>query len=155
WRAPAEPLAALTVAPVTARTAPRVVLVDKPGAIQSVIRVGQVTVDGRDPRNFDLDLLNGVLGGGFTARLNMNLREAKGWAYASGSHVSQARGPQVFAVSTSVKTDRSAEALAEIRRELREVVGARPATPEELELYRRGEVLTLPDRFQTNSAMVG
>jgi zinc protease len=155
WRAPAEPLIAPAIAPVAAPARARVVLIDRPGAIQSVIRVGQVTLDGRDPRNFDLDLLNGVLGGGFTARLNMNLREGKGWTYGAGSSVGDARGPQAFAVSTSVQTDRTAQALTEIRRELREIGGARPTTAEELELYRRGQVLTLPDRYGTNNAMVG
>ena len=155
WRAPAQPLGETTVAAVAARSAPRVVLVDKPGAIQSVIRVGQIAPNGLDPRNFDLDVLNGVLGGGFTARLNMNLREEKGWTYGANSYVSEALGPQVFAVSTSIQTDRTAEALSEIARELREIGGARPTTAAELELYRRGEVLTLPDRFETNNAMVG
>src|SRR5690606_21557171 len=111
WRAPGEGLASAVPTPVEAPAAPRVILVDKPGAIQSVIRVGQVTVDGRDPRSFDLELLNGVLGGGFTSRLNMNLREEKGWTYGANSYVSEARGPRVFAVSTSIQTDRTAEAL--------------------------------------------
>lgn len=155
WRAPAVPKGEKTITTVANPAAPRVVLVDKPGAIQSVIRVGQVMPDGLDPRNFDFDVLNGVLGGGFTARLNMNLREEKGWTYGAGSGVGDARGPQAFTVSTSVQTDRTAEALTEIARELHDIGGARPATAEELELFRRGEVLTLPDRFETNSAMVG
>src|SRR5690606_20040181 len=122
------PRGAKTIAPVADQAAPRIVLVDKPGAIQSVIRVGQVMPNGLDPRNFDFDVLNGVLGGGFTARLNMNLREEKGWTYGAGSGVSDARGPQVFSVSTSVQTDRTAEALNEIATELRDIGGDRPAT---------------------------
>lgn len=155
WATPVEPRGVVPVTPLPAASRPRVVLVDKPGAIQSVIRVGQVTVDGRDPRNFDLDLLNGVLGGGFTARLNMNLREEKGWTYGAGSSVSEARGPQVFVVSTSIQTDRTAQALAEIDRELREIGGSRPPGAAEFELFRRGKVLTLPDRLETNNALVG
>ncbi|MBU1345430.1 MAG: insulinase family protein [Alphaproteobacteria bacterium] len=155
WRAPAQPLAARTIASVVDQTTPRIVLVDKPGAIQSVIRVGQVAPTGLDPRNFDLGLLNGVLGGGFTARLNMNLREQKGWTYGANSRVGDAIGPQVFSVSTSVQTDRTAEALTEISRELHDIGGGRPVSERELELYRRGEVLTLPDQFETNNAMVG
>ena len=155
WQTPAAPRGETTIAAVAAQTAPRIVLVDKPGAIQSVIRVGQAAPTGLDPRNFDLEVMNGILGGGFTARLNMNLREQKGWTYGAGSNVSEALGPQVFAVSTSVQTDRTADALSEIARELREISGTRVTTAEELELYRRGEVLTLPDRFGTNNAMVG
>ena len=155
WRAPAQPLGQTTVAALAAQSTPRIVLVDKPGAIQSIIRVGQIAPNGLDPRNFDLDVLNGVLGGGFTARLNMNLREKKGWTYGANSYVTEARGPQIFAVSTSIQTDRTAEALTEIAKELRDISGARPTTAAELELFRRGAVLTLPDRFETNNAMVG
>ena len=155
WTAPDAPRGQTTIADVAAQTAPRVVLVDRPGSVQSVIRVGHVAPNGLDPRNFDLDVLNGVLGGGFTSRLNMNLREEKGWTYGAGSNVNDALGPQVFSVSTSVQTDRTADALSEIARELNEIGGTRPASAEELELYRRGQVLTLPDRFETNNAMVG
>ncbi|MFN3538022.1 MAG: M16 family metallopeptidase, partial [Brevundimonas sp.] len=98
---------------------------------------------------------NGILGGGFTSRLNMNLREEKGWTYGAGSNVSDALGPQVFSVSTSVQTDRTADALSEIARELNEIGDERPPSSAELELYRRGQVLTLSDRFETNNAMVG
>jgi len=155
WRAPDQLKGTKTLAPLSEQSTPRVVLVDKPGAIQSVIRVGQAMPDGLDPRNFDFDILNGLLGGGFTARLNMNLREQKGWTYGANSGVGDARGPQTFVVSTSIQTDRTAEALTEISRELHEIGGARPATTQELDLYRRGQVLTLPDQFETNDALVG
>lgn len=56
-------------------------------------------------RNFDFDILNGVLGGGVTARLNMNLCEDKGWTYGAGSGVGDARGPQAVSVPTSIQTD--------------------------------------------------
>ena len=154
WSAPESPVGAKSLGAVTEQSSPRVVLVDKPGAIQSVIRVGHVAPDGLDPGNFDLELLNGVLGGGFTARLNMNLREAKGWTYGAGSNVSDARGPQVFSVSTSIQTDRTADALGEIARELNDIGGDRPVTEQELDLLRRGRVLTLADQFETNTAMV-
>ena len=60
----------------------------------------------------------------------------------------------MFSVSTSIQTDRTADALGEIARELHDIGGARPVTARELDLFRRGEVLTLPDRFETNNAMV-
>ncbi len=155
WQPPETPLGTKMLAPVAAQTAPRIVLVDKPGAIQSVVRVGQIMPNGLDPANFDLDAMNGVLGGGFTARLNMNLREDKGWTYGAGSGIGGGRGPQVFTIATSVQTDKTVEALGEIRKELHGITGERPVTPEELNLYVRGQVLTLPDQFETSSAMVG
>lgn len=155
WKAPARPRGVKHVDPVAPARAPRVVLVDKPGAIQSVIRVGQILPPGTDPRDFDIGAMNDVLGGNFTARLNMNLREDKGWSYGANSYVAEAQGPQAFGVATSVQTDKTAEALHEIDRELRDIRGARPATPRELELLVKGEVLGLPGRFETSQAMVG
>jgi predicted Zn-dependent peptidase len=140
---------------VSEATAPRVVLIDKPGAIQSAIRVGQILPNGSDPRAFEIGAMNDVLGGNFTARLNMNLREDKGWTYGASSGIAEARGPQAFGVATSVQTDKTAEALSEIDKELRGIHGARPATEAELNLLGKGEVLSLPGRFETNNAMVG
>ena len=154
WRAPEAPLATKSVTPLAAQDRPRVILVDKPGAIQSVLRVGRIVPDGLDPVNFDLGVLNSVLGGGFTARLNSNLREDKGWTYGANSGISSAIGPQVFQISTSVQTDKTAAALREIASELQGITGPRAPSEAELELVRRGEVLTLADRFETNSAMV-
>jgi zinc protease len=99
--------------------------------------------------------MNDVLGGGFTARLNMNLREGKGWTYGANSYVADARGPQVLGVSTSIQTDKTAEALSEIDKEMRALQGDRPATAEELALLSKGQVLALPGQFETNQAMVG
>lgn len=155
WKAPAAAKGVKTLAPVAAATAPKIVLVDKPGAIQSVIRVGQVMPDGSDPRYFEMGAMNDVLGGNFTARLNMNLREGKGWTYGASSGIGEARGPQSFGVATSVQTDKTSEALTEIDKELRGIRGAKPATQAELDLLSKGEVLSLPGRFETNNALVG
>ncbi|HWU94793.1 MAG TPA: insulinase family protein, partial [Sphingomonas sp.] len=156
WKAPAAAARGeKAVAPVADATAPRVVLVDKPGAIQSVIRVGQIMPAGNDPRQFEIGAMNDVLGGNFTARLNMNLREDKGWTYGASSYVAEARGPQVFGVATSVQTDKTSEALGEIDKELHAIRKDKPATQAELDLLSKGEVLALPGRFETNNAMVG
>lgn len=155
WKAPVQAKGEKAIAPVADITAPRVVLVDKPGAIQSVIRVGQIMPNGSDPRGFEIGAMNDVLGGGFTARLNMNLREDKGWTYGANSYVAEARGPQVFGVATSVQTDKTSEALGEIDKELHAIRKDKPATQAELDLLTKGEVLGLPGRFETNNAMVG
>lgn len=155
WKAPAAARGVKSLAPVAAATAPKIVLVDKPGAIQSVIRVGQIMPNGADPRYFEMGAMNDVLGGNFTARLNMNLREGKGWTYGASSGIGEARGPQSFGVATSVQTDKTSEALTEIDKELRGIRGAKPATQAELDLLSKGEVLSLPGRFETNNALVG
>ncbi|MBA3941867.1 MAG: peptidase M16 [Sphingopyxis sp.] len=154
WTPPAQAKGSKTVAALPFATASRVVLVDKPGAIQSVIRVGQLLPDGLDPRNFDYDAANGVLGGSFTARLNMNLREDKGWTYGASSFINEQRGPQNFGVATSVQTDKTAEALAEIDKEIRAIRTDRPATQAEVDMMVKGNVLSLPGQFETNQAFV-
>jgi len=155
WKAPAHARGVKTLGAVAEARAPRIVLVDKPGAIQSVIRVGEVMPDGSDPRDFEIEAMNDVLGGNFTARLNMNLREDKGWTYGASSYIADARGPRVFGVATSVQTDKTAEALGEIGKEIRAIRTDKPATQAELDLLSKGEVLALPGRFETNNAMVG
>ena len=154
WSSPPEAKGSKTVPTIPFATASRVVLIDKPGAIQSVIRVGQLLPDGLDPRNFGYDAANGVLGGSFTARLNMNLREAKGWTYGASSFINEQRGPQNFGVATSVQTDRTSEALAEIDKEIRAIRQERPATQAELDMMVKGNVLALPGQFETNQAFV-
>ena len=155
WKAPARAKGIKTLDAVAPQQAPRIVLVDKPGAIQSVIRVGQTVSTGLDAGDFELGALNDVLGGNFTSRLNMNLREGKGWTYGANSYIADARGPQVFAVATSIQTDKTAEALGEIAKEIGAIQKDRPATQAELDLLAKGQVLALPGQFETNSAMVG
>jgi len=155
WRAPARPKGVKTLDSLAGRTAPRIVLVDKPGAIQSVIRVGQIVPAGLDAADFELGAMNDVLGGNFTSRLNMNLREGKGWTYGANSYIADARGPQVFGVATGIQTDKTAEALREIDKEIRAIQHSRQATQEELDLLAKGQVLALPGQFETNQAMVG
>ncbi|MGV3729666.1 MAG: M16 family metallopeptidase [Sphingopyxis sp.] len=154
WETPALAKSTKTLPAIPAAAASRVVLIDKPGAIQSAIRVGHLIPDGLDPRNFDYDAANSVLGGSFTARLNMNLREAKGWTYGASSYINSQRGPQNFGVATSVQTDRTSEALAEIDKEIRAIRKDRPATQAELDMMVKGNVLGLPGQFETNQAFV-
>ena len=154
WQPPAAPKGTKTLDTISYPAQSRVVLVDKPGAIQSVIRVGELMPSGLAEGAFELNSMNDVLGGGFTARLNMNLREDKGWTYGASSYISGSRGPQTFGVATSVQTDQTAAAIAEIRSELNQIGGDRPATVDELALIAKGEVLALPGRLETNQALV-
>ena len=154
WKVPARVKGVKSLDPVAPAMAARIVLIDKPGAAQSEIRVGQIVGTGLDPVNFELNAMNDVLGGGFTARLNMNLREGKGWTYGANSYVADARGPQELGIATSIQTDKTAEALIEIDKELRGLQRDRPVTQEELALLTKGQVLALPGQFETNQAMV-
>ncbi|WP_170226856.1 M16 family metallopeptidase [Sphingorhabdus contaminans] len=104
-----------TIAPTTPKVAKSIVyLIDKPGAPQSVIRASQVAPVRLTGDEVARDAFNTAFGGSFTSRLNMKLREEKGWAYGAGSGVSGGKGSRLFSASASVQADKTAESMAEI-----------------------------------------
>ena len=102
-----------------------------------------------------IDTMNTALGGAFTSRINMNLREDKGWSYGAGGGVPFGRGDRIYAVSAGVQSDKTAESLAELRRELTEVVGSRPLTGEEIAAARANMVQGMAGNWETNAAIAG
>ncbi|MEE2775805.1 MAG: pitrilysin family protein [Acidobacteriota bacterium] len=147
-KAPTKNLAAVTNPPKRA-----IYLIDKPDAEQSVILGGLVMPPSSDPGRVTLESLNSIVGGTFTSRLNMNLREDKHWSYGTRSTVFDARGQRPWIVSAPVQTDKTKESLAELDRELRELVSDRPPTPEELEKAKVRATLTLAGQYETKSAL--
>ena len=123
-------------------------LVDKPGAAQSVIRAGHVTV----PRAHDdygpLTLLNFCFGGQFSARLNQNLRQDKGYSYGFNSGISWFREPSLLVAGGSVQTAVTKESVVETLKEFQDVHADRPVTDEELEAARAGMLLGYPAGFE-------
>ena len=155
WRASA-PDRPGTALPAAARPgAARVFLVDKPGAVQSNILVGQVLASSAAPNRLEIETMNNVLGGTFTSRINMNLREEKHWSYGARSSLPQARGGRPWLLSAPVQSDRTVESMREIQREIGEFVGTRPATAEEIAKIRDRDVRSLSGRFETNAAVSG
>nr|AYM54419.1 zinc protease [Phaselicystis flava] len=98
--------------------APKLVLVDRPGAPQSVIAVVREGVAASDPRAPLLELINTALGGSFTSRLNQNLREEKGWSYGARSAFTEARGTGMFNARASVVKEQTGPSVQETLREL-------------------------------------
>jgi predicted Zn-dependent peptidase len=96
WRTSGTAPTVPEVAPVALPAKPRVFLIDQPGAIQSNLYVGQLVPSTRDAGTIDFDFANGVLGGQFSSRLNMNLREDKHWAYGSYSNATNTLGHRRF-----------------------------------------------------------
>ena len=154
WRASATP-PPKSIPPVAPASAPTVWLIDKPGALQSVIAAGGLAPPQRDPDDVAIQAMTTTLGGAFTSRLNLNLREDKHWSYGAGGFIAPARGLGVFAVYAPVQTDKTGESFTEVRRELTGIVGARPVTPGELDLARHTLTLSLPGRWETISAISG
>ncbi|HEU0166387.1 MAG TPA: pitrilysin family protein, partial [Chloroflexota bacterium] len=108
-------------------------LVNKPGAAQSVIAAGHLTVPRMHADFLPLIVMNMGFGGQFTARLNMNLREEKGYTYGYRSHFEWRLGPSVFSAGGAVQTAVTKEALAETLKEFRDLTGARPLSADEFE----------------------
>jgi predicted Zn-dependent peptidase len=144
---------AKNIGPVQAPPAQTVYLIDKPGALQSVIAAAIVAPPRVNPDDLAIQAMNTSLGGAFTSRLNMNLREDKHWAYGAFSFVEDARGPGLFTSLAPVQTDKTAESFAEVRRELSDIVATRPLTPDELALAQGDLTRSLPGRWETNEAV--
>ncbi len=154
WRASATPPVKM-IPPVAPASAPTVYLIDKPGALQTVIAAVGIAPPRRDPDELAIQAAMTTLGGAFSSRLNLNLREDKHWAYGAFGGVSAARGLGLFYAFAPVQTDKTAESFAEVRRELTEIVGKRPIEPRELDLARHGLTLSLPGRWETGAAVAG
>jgi predicted Zn-dependent peptidase len=97
--------------------------------------------------------MNAIIGGSFTSRLNMNLREDKHWSYGVRSSLPDARGQRPWLLSAPVQTDKTLEAIGEVRRELADYVGAKPATADEIAKVRNRDVRSLSGRYETNAAV--
>ena len=131
----------------SSRAARRVYLIDKPGAAQSQIRIGGVGVPRSTPEYFALRVLNTVLGGAFTSRLNLNLREQHGYAYGASSAFEMRRSAGPFYAAAGVQTDKTAEALKEFFNELTRIHETVPA--DELQKAENYLALLLPRNFET------
>ncbi|HEV7413806.1 MAG TPA: pitrilysin family protein [Casimicrobiaceae bacterium] len=134
-----------------AGTAARVVIVDKPSAPQAELRIGRIGTVRTTPDFPALQVLNEAIGGGFTSRLNLDLREEKGYTYGIGSRFEYGRRPGPFVVRTAVKSDVAAPAIREILAQLKRA-GAAPLAPEELQRARGSLTQSLPAMFETNGA---
>jgi zinc protease len=132
-----------------------VYLIDRPGSIQSVILAGHVGLPKSDPDNIAIETMNTVLGGAFTSRINMNLREDKHWAYGAGTVPLAAKGQGPFIAYAPVQTDKTKESLVELDKEMRGILGPKPITPEELAIAQKNQTLSLPGQWETIGAVGG
>ena len=128
---------------------PVVYLLDRPGALQSVILAGEIAPPRNNPDEIAIETMNNILGGNFGARINMNLREDKHWSYGASSRLISARGQRPFVVIAPVQTDKTKESLAEINKEVRGILGDKPPTAEELAKVQANETLSLPGSRET------
>ena len=150
WRTPAGETPVKNIAPVARPAQGKVIIVDKPGSPQSLILAGHAAPPSDAPNNVAITAMNDIIGGQFTARVNMNLREDKGWAYGAYTFLPGARGQRPFMVYAPVQTDRTGDSLAELVRELNAFRTDRPATSREIERAVFGATRSLPGAFETS-----
>ncbi|MGB3394572.1 MAG: pitrilysin family protein [Stenotrophomonas sp.] len=133
----------------------RVYLIDQPGAVQANLFAGEVVPSTTVPDALRFDIANGVLGGDFTSRLNMNLREDKHWSYGARSMASNALGQRPWMAIAPVQIDKTADALKEMQAEISQFAnGQRPPSDEEVARIRNIQTLSLPGAYETASAVM-
>ena len=133
--------------PIRASAGTRVILVDRPGSVQSSMIVGQAGFQATDPDYISMVALNHVLGGGFSSRMNMNLREKRGYTYGAGSTLDLRTGAGAFRVSSDVRTNATDSALVEAVNEYRRIV-TEPVPGPELQSALNNVVSSFPSSVQ-------
>ncbi|MEI6813873.1 MAG: pitrilysin family protein [bacterium] len=147
------PVPAVTANAVS-NSAVKVYLVDKPGAAQSVIYIGVPGADRLSPDYPALRVMNTILGGSFSSRLNSNLRETKGYTYGISSDFRFAPVPGPFQISSSVRTNVTDSSLVEIFKEIKAIRDV-PVDNAELERAKNYVALAIPGSFETNAQIAG
>jgi predicted Zn-dependent peptidase len=115
---------------------PRILLVDRPGAAQTELRIGHKAVPRSTPDYHTLVLLNAILGGQFVSRINLNLREQKGYTYGAHTAFDFRRLAGAFVLQTSVQTDATADAIGASLDEIASIRDQRPPTVQEIDFGR-------------------
>lgn len=151
WKNGTAPAPKVSIPAAPQHGSRQIYLVDKPGAAQSQIRIGWVGVARNTPDYFVLEVLNTILGGSFTSRLNNNLREVHGYAYGASSGFSMPASPGPFSASAAVQTDKTAESLSEFFKEFDGI--RKPVQADELTKARNNVAFGFPGEFETTGSM--
>ena len=129
-------------------------IIDRPGSAQSVIRAGHRTIPRLHEDYYALAFLNYVLGGDYSSRLNMNLRQDKGYSYGFYSSLMWLKGSSVWLARGSVQTEVTKESVIEILNELTDIKGNRPITAQEFDRAKEGLIKGIPAQYETNSQIM-
>lgn len=155
WKAPAAELPRKHFTEVSLPSAPRVFLINKTAADQSLIAAINLAPPKSDPDDIAMTVANGVLGGLFNSRLNLNLRENKRWSYGAFSTLGTTREARPFLAYAPVQADKTVESMREIDRELRAFIGGKGVTPAELKLAADNITVGLPGDNETAGDVAG
>ena len=130
-------------------------LIDRPGSGQSVIFGAQLAPAQNDPNALALQLVNGIFGGKFSSRINLNLREDKHWSYGVRTVLPAARSQRPYVSISAVQTDKTKESMIELVKEYKNIAGEKPITGEELKDEQGNTTLALPGSFETDQQLSG
>jgi predicted Zn-dependent peptidase len=156
WTAPKAPKGTKQVSAKQVGAGNRIILVNRPNSPQSVITGAQITsLDAGDTAFIDFNSANNSLGGSFLARLNMNLRETKGWSYGVRGATQARENAVIYGISGGVQADRTGDSLAEMIRETKEFLSTNGVTTAELDRSIASSVGALPGQFETSPAVLG
>ena len=155
WTPPAAPKGVKSFSSPPARpTAERIVLVDRPGSPQSIILAGQVTPINPRGEIVAISGANDVLGGNFLSRINMDLRETKGWSYGVFGTAQLTAQLVPYIVNAPVQADRTADSIRALSQQIRGFLGPKGVTQEELERTITNRMSALPGQFETSTAVL-
>ena len=155
WAAPASAVPTKNIAAVTMPEKGRVIIMDKPGSPQSLILAGHLFPATGDENYLTQEMANNILGGEFTSRVNMNLREDKGWAYGAYTFTTDARGQRMWLVYAPVQTDKTKESLMELGKEFAGYLGDTPARDDELGRIVVNRINSMPGQYETAGSVLG
>ncbi|MCG7542623.1 insulinase family protein [Pseudoalteromonas sp. MM17-2] len=157
WQAPQQAAPSLDIPTVDNAEQARVFVLDKPDSPQSLIISGLLGPDASDTdaqQEVTLDMMNTIIGGSFTSRMNMNLREDKGWSYGARTILMDTDAQSTFFVFAPVQTDKTKESMQEILKELNGYIGEQPATQEELDKVVANKIAKLPGRYEKKRSLL-
>jgi len=156
WTSPATAKGVKTfIAPPARLSSPKILLINRPGAPQSSIVGGQLLPVNPKGDIVALDTANDVLGGTFLSRLNMDIREDKGWSYGVSGDFSVSEHAVPYVVSAPVQADRTGDALAALNADIAKFLTTNGVTQEERDRTVANSVNRLPGQFETSGAVLG
>jgi zinc protease len=154
WEKPTTKAPDLTkVNPRALPEKPRVILIDIPRSSQTTIQAAQLVPPDNGASDTERSIFNTIFGGYFGSRLNLHIRETKGWSYGVVSTFTSMRSQRSWLINAPVEKDHTADTIVELQREMKELLSTRPITEEEVESRRDHTLATLATLYETNGAL--
>jgi len=133
---------------------PKIYIIDRPDSAQSVIRAGHITLDRKHADYYSLAFVNYILGGDYSSRLNLNLRQDKGYSYGFYSNIDWSLVPSLWGARGSVQTEVTSEAVKEIIFEVEGIAKTNPISKEEFTKAKEGLIKSIPSQFESTSQIM-